>query len=92
LLNNLRIDEAIVYKDPNFLAKLKSSCPKGIDCYFDNVGEEFLDEVLKLSNHNARIALCGAITNYTDYENRKGIKNYTLMINKRIKMQGLTFM
>lgn len=38
--------------------------PEGIDIYYDNVGGETLDEVLKKVNKNARIPLCGAISQY----------------------------
>jgi len=38
--------------------------PDGIDIYFDNVGGETLDAVLKHINVNARIPLCGAISQY----------------------------
>lgn len=38
--------------------------PGGVDVYFDNVGGEVLDAVLKTVNNNFRVALCGAIAGY----------------------------
>jgi NADPH-dependent curcumin reductase CurA len=47
-LKELKLDGAINYKDKkqSLYTQLKNVCPKGIDCYFDNVGEEMLDDVL----------------------------------------------
>lgn len=42
LKQELHADEAINYKDTTkgtFFAQLKKACPKGIDVYFDNVGD-----------------------------------------------------
>jgi len=43
---------------------LKKTCPKGVDVYFDNVGDEMLDNVIKAMNYHGRISLCGATSNY----------------------------
>ena len=66
-LRALGFDEAINYKTAKPYAEaLKRACPKGIDCYFDNVGGEFTDEVLRQMNDYGRISICGQISHYND--------------------------
>jgi NADPH-dependent curcumin reductase CurA len=64
LKNELKFDEVINYKKENVLDALKTACPDGVDVYFDNVGGEISDSVLRLINHGARIAICGQIALY----------------------------
>jgi NADPH-dependent curcumin reductase CurA len=59
--------------------------------YFDNVGEDLLDLILQHIEMNGKIAMCGAIANYSNYTER-GIKNSFLIISKRLTLTGLTFM
>jgi NADPH-dependent curcumin reductase CurA len=64
LTNELGVDAAINYKDPQMLQALKEACPKGIDVYFDNVGGAVSDAVMPLLNHGSRIIICGQISIY----------------------------
>ncbi|TCP26598.1 hypothetical protein EV207_11929 [Scopulibacillus darangshiensis] len=64
LKNDLGFDEAINYKDGDFYEQLKQTCPNGVDVYYDNVGGEVSDAVLRMINHGARIPLCGQISLY----------------------------
>lgn len=92
LIEVLGIDVAINYNsEKNIRDSLKSACTKGIDIYFDNIGEDILDAVLSLMNDNGRIALSGAMKTYNNYNERTGIKNFPLIISKRILMRGFTF-
>lgn len=68
---------------------MKKACPKGVDVYFDNVGDEMLDDVFRIINHHGRISLCGASSNYQDHKNRKGIANYAAATLRRIKIKGV---
>ena len=43
---------------------LMEACPKGIDVYFDNVGGEALESALLLLRQQARVVLCGGISQY----------------------------
>ena len=89
LKETLGIDEAINYKSPgNLVDKLKAACPKGIDIYYDNVGEETLDAVLANMNNKGRVALAGVMSAYVDFPNRKGVSNYGAIVTKRIKLRG----
>jgi NADPH-dependent curcumin reductase CurA len=52
--------KGVDYKAGNDLdAALRAVCPKGIDVYFDNVGGEVSDAVLRNINFFGRVALCG---------------------------------
>src|ERR1043165_2895728 len=45
---DLGFDACVDYKAGNLAEDLKAACPKGIDCYFENVGGKILDTVLTL--------------------------------------------
>ncbi|XP_072171720.1 prostaglandin reductase 1-like [Diadema setosum] len=64
-LKELGFDVALNYKTITDLDKtLKEVAPKGIDCYFDNVGGEFSSTVLYNMNPFGRVSVCGSITGY----------------------------
>ncbi|KAH9318782.1 hypothetical protein KI387_020551, partial [Taxus chinensis] len=50
--------------EPDWDATLARYFPKGIDIYFDNVGGKMLESVLNHINMNARIPVCGMISQY----------------------------
>ncbi len=79
-------DGAIDYKSENVGARLSELCPKGIDVFFDNVGGSILDEALARINMNARIVVCGAISQYNSND-FYGPKNYFNLI-RRARMEG----
>ena len=43
---------------------LKAACPNGVDIYFENVGGEVFEAILRVLNDCARIPLCGLISEY----------------------------
>lgn len=90
LRDTLKIDGVIDYKNEDIGAALHREAPNGIDVYFDNVGGVTLDEVLARINRNARIVLCGAISQYQDLFNTKGPSNYISLITHSGLMQGFT--
>ena len=84
-----KFDAAIDYKNDDIAAKLTELCPSGIDIYFDNVGGPITDEVLLHLALNARIVLCGAISQYNATESEiYGLKNYLSLIIQRGTAQG----
>jgi len=85
---DLGFDACINYKTEDMARRLKETCPKGIDVYFDNVGGEILDIVLTQINLRARIVLCGAISMYNATEFPPGPKHYVNLIGKRARMEG----
>lgn len=82
----LGLDACIDYKAGPVDAALKAAAPGGVDVYFDNVGGEILDAVLRRVNTGARIPLCGLISGYDGGE--IAIRNvYSLLVN-RVRLQG----
>ena len=57
-------EECINYKTENIDQSIKELCPDGVDIYFDNVGGETLDIMTKNLAYEARIVLCGFMTQY----------------------------
>lgn len=87
LVEQAKFDHAIDYKSDNVYQKLKEYCPDGIDCFFDNVGGEVLDIVLGQLAINARVVLCGAISDYNSQDGY-GLQNYSNLIVQRATMRG----
>ncbi|XP_063908008.1 prostaglandin reductase 1-like [Zophobas morio] len=87
LVNDLKFDHFINYKDPKFKEKLEELTPKGVDCYFDNVGGQISSEVLHRMNKHGRISVCGSISTYNDKEVKAGVVQSDI-VSKQLKMEG----
>lgn len=88
VVNTLGFDACIDYKEGKVYEDLVAHCAQGIDVYFDNVGGPILDAVLARIRLNARIVLCGAISQYNNTE-IYGPKNYLSLLINRGTMQGM---
>jgi len=86
--DELGFDACVDYKAGNLHRDLVEACPKGIDIYFDNVGGETLDMVLRMMNFFGRIVVCGRISGYHGRE-PYGVKNLGTLIPNRVRMQGI---
>jgi NADPH-dependent curcumin reductase CurA len=75
-------DACVNYKAEPLGPALQKACPNGIDVYFDNVGGEVLAAVLKLINQNARIPLCGLISQYNAPELPPGPNLVPILVNR----------
>ncbi|MDT0575609.1 NADP-dependent oxidoreductase [Croceicoccus sp. F390] len=88
----LGFDDCIDYKDAGFAAALKAAVPDGIDVYFENVGGAVFDAVLPLLNPQARIPLCGLVSQYnaTSLPDGPDRMNYLMgiILRKRMTMRG----
>lgn len=58
-LKDLGCDDALNYKDPQFVQKFKDSTKGLIDVFFDNVGGEILELALSRAKPHARFVMCG---------------------------------
>ncbi|MEM7283148.1 MAG: NADP-dependent oxidoreductase [Pseudomonadota bacterium] len=87
LIRRLGCDEALDYKSEDIPTRLSEVCPDGIDLYFDNVGGETLTAVLNNLARDARIALCGSISEYMR-EEPFGLTNYTNLRSANATMKG----
>jgi NADPH-dependent curcumin reductase CurA len=90
LIKEAGFDAAINYKDEDVGSALSRLCPGGIDIYFDNVGGEILEAVLHRIANNARIVLCGGISQYNSPQGlfEAGPRNYFNLILRNARMEG----
>jgi len=87
VVSELGFDACVDYKAGKLYEDLKSVCPDGIDCYFENVGGEILDTVFRQLNPFSRVALCGMIAEYNLTE-PYGVKMLRALLVNRVKLQG----
>lgn len=88
VLAELGFDATIDYKSENVEAALREHCPHGIDVYFDNVGGEILDAALANLARNARVVICGAISQYNASDGFRGPANYMSLLVNHASMTG----
>jgi NADPH-dependent curcumin reductase CurA len=88
LTGELGFTAAINYRRDDVPARLRETCPDGIDVYFDNVGGSLLELVLERIRLKARIVLCGAISQYSDEEPSPGPRNLMQLVIQRSRMEG----
>jgi len=89
LKNQFGFDEAINYNTTTDMAgAIAAAAPNGVDVYFDNVGGEISDAVLKHINRFARIPVCGAIASYNDTKADLGRRVQTTLVKNSALMQG----
>jgi NADPH-dependent curcumin reductase len=88
IVNELGFDEAIDYKNENVAARLRETCPDGIDLYFDNVGGSILNDCLANLAMRGRVVLCGAISTYNSDDPPPGPSNYLSLLVRRGRMEG----
>ena len=88
LTGKLGFDAAVDYKTGDLERDLREHCPGGVDIFYDNVGGETLDTVLRRINTGARIVICGAISAYNATEPVPGPYNLRMLLVKRARMEG----
>jgi hypothetical protein len=88
ITRELGFDAAINYKKEKVFDALKSACPNGIDIDFENVGGPIMDAILGHINLNARIALCGLISQYNAEAPPQGPSNFGNILIKRARLEG----
>jgi hypothetical protein len=84
VVRELGFDACLNYKKGDLLASLKQACPSGIDVYFENVGGDVLRAVMQLLSQNARIPLCGLISEYNATEPTPGPNLRPLLFNRAL--------
>jgi NADPH-dependent curcumin reductase CurA len=84
----LGFDACVDYKSGNLATALKDACPKGVDVYFDNVGGEILDTLLRQMSLFSRIVVCGNISDYNAAE-PYAIRNWRSILVNRIRVRGM---
>src|ERR1700730_4932601 len=80
-------DAGIAYRLPHLRRALRELAPGGVDVYFDHRVGEILADVLTCLARRARIAICGAISQYNETQVR-GPANYMMLLVARASMTG----
>lgn len=86
VVDELKFDACIDYKNEDVSKALKAACPNGVDGYFENVGGAIMDAVLPRMNAFGRIALCGLIAGYNGQP--IPIANPSWFLVSRLKLQA----
>lgn len=82
-------DAVVNYKTAADLTKaIANVCPNGVDVYFDNVGGEVSDAVIKNLNFHARIPLCGQIALYNTTDIPVGPRIQPMLLTRSVLMKG----
>ena len=92
LTETIGLDAGIDYKGEDIAARLRELAPDGVDVFFDNVGGEQLDIVLDQIRDRARVAICGAISQYGHHQDVRGPKLYLRLAERYARMEGFTVM
>jgi hypothetical protein len=88
LADHLHLDAVIDYKaEADMEAAVSRACPDGVDLYFDNVGGETLDAALAHLRMDARVVLCGRISQ-TTAETPYRLRNLNRLSARCGRMQG----
>jgi len=89
IVDDLGFDAGFNYKTVNdYTEKLKELCPKGIDCYFDNVGGAITDAVFTVLNPFGRVSVCGQISQYNLQQPEPGPRLLGQILVKQLKVEG----
>ena len=88
LTEQLGFDASVDYKADDFSKQLAQAVPDGVDVYFENVGGDVADEVMKHLNQFARIPVCGAISGYNNEEIEFGPRIQPILIKSQALMKG----
>ena len=88
VVEDLGFDGAIDYTAGDLDAAIAEHCPGGVDVYFDNVGGEILDAALARLARNARVVICGAISQYNVTSAMRGPSNYLSLLVNHASMTG----
>jgi NADPH-dependent curcumin reductase CurA len=88
ITRELGFDAAINYHKEEVSQGLARTCPGGIDINFENVGGDILDAVLERINLNARVVLCGLISQYNATGPVPGPSNFMNVLVRRARLQG----
>jgi NADPH-dependent curcumin reductase CurA len=85
-------DAAIDYRGKttdDLTSEIRALAPNGVNIVFENVGGDVLDAALNNLALNARIGLCGLISEYNNAGGRTGARNIWQLIVNRASMRGL---
>jgi NADPH-dependent curcumin reductase CurA len=88
LLDELKLDGAVNYRECGDLSAALADAMPGIDLYFDNVGGTHLAAALDNMNTFGRIVACGMIEQYNATEPPNGPHNLMNVVVRSLTMRG----
>ncbi|XP_052740173.1 prostaglandin reductase 1-like [Bicyclus anynana] len=88
LEKELGFDKALNYKKVDAQTALKAAAPKGVDCYFDNVGGELSSTIISQMNTRGRVAVCGSISAYNEKEVPRASILQPSLVFKELTIEG----
>lgn len=92
LKDELRYDHTVNYQlSVPVSQQVRQLAPNGVDIFFDNVGGDVLDQALECLAMNARIVLCGAVSQYEKTGPHTGITHLWELVTKRARAEGFMF-
>lgn len=90
LEQDLGIAAGIDYKNEDVGKRLAELAPQGVNLFFDNVGGTILDAVLDNIAPEARVVICGAISQYPRLDQVTGPSRYLKLAERNSSMRGFT--
>jgi hypothetical protein len=91
LTSELGFDAAIDRRaESDLAAAIARACPEGVDVYYDNVGGATLEAAIANLRADARVAICGRISQTAGGE-LHGVRNLGLLVGKRARLQGFGY-
>jgi len=90
-VEDLGLDACINYRTESVDQRVKELFSPGVDAFFDNVGGELLDTVLRRVNVGARVLLCGSLARDNAAEPYR-LANYDRLMSRRARMSGFNTM
>ncbi len=89
VVDDLGFDACIDYRaEADLVSALRRCCPGRINVYFDNVGGTAYDAVMKWLALDARIVICGQISQYNDRQAQSGPRHLKEFEIWRARQQG----
>jgi NADPH-dependent curcumin reductase CurA len=89
VVDELGFDACVSHLGQDYPDALRTACPDGVDIYFENVGGRVFEGVLPLLNREARISLCGMISQYGNTDGRDSRQIWNEAGEKVFAAQGV---
>lgn len=67
---------------------LRQACPNGVDIFFDNVGGDLLDGILRCMNPFGRVIICGTVATSSWIPAPMGLRNEREILTRRLRVAG----
>lgn len=86
----LGFDACVDHRAEDFQAAIVAACPNGVDVYYENVGGHVQNAAFAQLNTNARVVMCGMVSQSNSAELAPGL-NLGFVVPKRVTIRGLVY-